>query len=80
MNIDKIWIILVSLTSFTFLVGYFKLVSDAIITLLLLGTFIKGLLVIEHFMQLKDVVLSYRIIPILWLGTILLLVGAAYYF
>jgi len=77
--IKIIWIILVILTLFAFLVGYLKLVSSLLVGVLLLTTFIKGGLVIEYFMGLKDVTLKYRLIPTLWLASIILLIGVAYY-
>lgn len=77
--IKIIWTILVILTLFAFLVGYLKLVSSLLVGVLLLTTFIKGGLVIEYFMGLKDVTLKYRLIPTLWLASIILLIGVAYY-
>jgi hypothetical protein len=53
--------------------------NSLFVGLLLLTTFIKGQLVIDHFMGLKEVQLKYRIIPTLWLIVILLLIGSAYY-
>jgi cytochrome c oxidase subunit IV len=78
--IHIVWIILVALTIFAFLVGYFKLVSSLLVGILLLTTFIKGQLVIDYFMGLKDVAMKYRLIPIIWLGIVILLIGVAYYF
>ena len=75
----KIWIILVILTTFAFLLGYFKFTSPTLIAVLLLSTFIKGQLVIDHFMGLKDVSLKYRLIPTIWLFIVLSLISIAYY-
>lgn len=77
--IDYIWSILILLTSFAFLLGYFKLISSFFVTILLISTFIKGQLVIEHFMGLKETRFRYRIIPTLWLLLILSLIATAYY-
>lgn len=77
--IHIIWIILVTLTIFAFLVGYLKLVSSLLVGVLLLTTFIKGQLLIDYFMGLKEVSFKYRIIPTIWLTLILLLIGVAYY-
>lgn len=74
-----IWIILLVLTVFAFLVGYLKLVSTLLVAILLLSTFIKGQLVIDYFMGLKNVSLTYRLIPTLWLFLIVVMVGIAYY-
>jgi len=75
----KIYISLLFLTLFAFIFGWFKLVSHTVVAILLLTTFIKGQLIIEYFMGLKDVQLKYRIIPILWLGLVLTFIGIAYY-
>ena len=74
-----IWIILITLTIFAFLVGYLELVSSTLVLLLLITTFVKGQLVIDYFMGLKNVSLSYRLIPSIWLLLILVLVTIAYY-
>jgi len=39
----------------------------------------EGELVIDYFMGLKTVKLKYRLIPIIWLGTVLSLIALAYY-
>ena len=76
---EYVWIILVILTVFAYLLGYLKLISTALVGALLLTTFIKGTLVSDYFMGLKDVNIKYRFIPIIWLGIIILLIGVAYY-
>lgn len=78
-NIENIWIILILLSFFTFLLGYIDLINSVIVAILVLITFIKGQLIINYFMGLKDVQLKFRIIPILWLSIILLLIVVAYY-
>lgn len=80
-NLSWIWIysILVGLTLFAFLLGILALVDTMFVTILLLSTFIKGQLVIDYFMDLKDVQLKYRLIPSIWLFVVLLLIGVAYY-
>lgn len=74
-----IWIILVFLTLFAFLLGWLKLVSVTLVGVLLISTFIKGQLVIDYFMGLKDVALSYRLIPTVWLFLMVSLIAVAYY-
>jgi len=74
-----IWIVLVLLTLFAFLLGWLKLVNVTLVGVLLLTTFIKGQLVIDYFMGLKDVALSYRLIPTLWLLLMVSLIAVAYY-
>jgi len=79
-KITKIWIILSLLTLFAFVIGWFKLTSLILISVLLVTTFIKGQLVIDYFMDLKEVSLKYRALPALWLLLVTSFVGIAYYF
>ncbi len=74
-----VWFTLVLLTLFTFLLGYLNYINTSIVSLLLISTFIKGQLVIDYFMGLKNVRLRYRIIPSLWLFTVISLIAIAYY-
>ena len=75
----KVWLILLLLTLFSFLLGWLKLLSENILPLLLLATFIKGQLIIDYFLGLKNVSLKYRMILTLWLLIILLAIGYGYY-
>ncbi|MEN8147012.1 MAG: cytochrome C oxidase subunit IV family protein [Campylobacterota bacterium] len=74
-----IWLIMLSLTLFAFLLGWLELVSSMLVSVLLVSTYIKGQLVIDYFMGLKDVRLRYRVIPALWLIAVLSLIAVAYY-
>jgi len=78
-RVKIIWIILVILTIFAYLLGYLKLINNSLVAILLITTFIKGGLVIDYFMGLKNVRLKYRLIPIIWLGIVLLLIAVTYY-
>ena len=78
-SIKNIWIILIILTIFAYLLGYLKLINSSLVAILLISTFIKGELLIDYFMGLKTVKLKYRLIPIIWLGTVLSLIAVAYY-
>ncbi len=75
----KIYITLVFLTLFAFLSGWLKLISSGVIAILLVTTFIKGQLIIDYFMGLKEVQFKYRAIPIVWLSVVLIFIGIAYY-
>lgn len=76
---ELIWMVLIVLSTFAFLVGYLNLVRSSLVAVLLISTFIKGQLVIDYFMGLKEVKLKYRMIPMLWLSAVLSLVALAYY-
>ncbi len=75
----KIWILLVLLTLFAFSLGWLKLLSLGSLALLLVTTFIKGQLIIDYFMELREVKGKYRFIPMIWLLVTLTLVALAYY-
>ena len=77
--LEIIWIVLVILTIFAYLLGYLKLISTSLVAVLIFTTFIKGALVSDYFMGLKDVDTKYRFIPIAWLILVLSLVSIAYY-
>jgi len=79
-SVRTIWIILVMLTLFAYLLGYLELINNSLVAILLITTFIKGELVIDYFMGLKTVKLKYRLIPIIWLGTVISLIAVAYYY
>jgi len=77
--LEIVWVVLVILTIFAYLLGYLKYISSFFVTILLITTFIKGQLVIDYFMGLKDVKLKYRLIPTIWLSVVLSLIAVAYY-
>jgi len=77
--LEIIWIVLIALTLFAYLLGYLKYIDSALVSILLLTTFIKGALVSDHFMGLKSVDSKYRVVPIIWLSIVLSLIAIAYY-
>lgn len=76
----KVWILLIGLTSITFLMGYLELVSPFVVVILLLSVFIKGHMISEYYMGLREVKFIYRIIPTVWLIFVLSLISYTYYF
>lgn len=76
----KVWIVLIVLTSITFLFGYIEYINQIVIGILLFSVLVKGYLISEYFMELHDVVYSYRLIPLVWLIIVLLSIAYAYYF
>jgi len=77
--LEYIWVSLVLLSVFAYLLGYMKYISSTLVIVLLSTTLIKGILVIDYFMDLKEVVWKYRLIPLLWLVFVLSLIVVAYY-
>lgn len=78
MKIKTIWMFLVFLTTLTFILGKVEFSPYFFIAIILLTTFIKGQLVIDFFMGLKDVNLKYRLIVSLWLFIVIILIGIAF--
>ncbi|MGB5793370.1 cytochrome C oxidase subunit IV family protein [Poseidonibacter sp.] len=78
-NITKVWLGLLFLTLFAFVLGWLEKINSILVYLLLITTFFKGYLVVESFMGLSEVQLKYRIIPTVWLVTILFFIAIAYY-
>jgi cytochrome c oxidase subunit IV len=77
--LECVWISLIILTIFSYLLGYLNYINIYLVALLLLTTFIKGQLVIDYFMGLKEVRLKYRMFPSIWLLVTILLITFAYY-
>ena len=78
-KLEIAWFILAILTVFAFLLGYLNTINTSLVALLLISTFIKGQLVIDYFMGLKNVRLRYRLIPTVWLFIVISLISIAYY-
>jgi len=77
--LETVWVVLIVLTIFAYLLGYLKLISTSLVAVLLFTTFIKGALVSDYFMGLKDVGVKFRFIPIIWLTVVITLIAIAYY-
>ena len=78
MKLKTIWIFLIFLTTLTFILGKVELSPYFFIALILLTSFVKGQLLIDFFMGLKDVKLKYRLIVSLWLSIVIILIGMAF--
>jgi hypothetical protein len=78
-TLECIWLSLVALSLFAYVMGQVEHFPKLFSILLLLGTLVKGQLIIDYFMELKEVRLKYRLIPTVWLGIVITLIAAAYY-
>ncbi|MDD2358123.1 MAG: cytochrome C oxidase subunit IV family protein [Thiovulaceae bacterium] len=78
-SLEGVWAVLIIFTIFAYLLGELKLVNTLLVDILLITTFIKGQLVIDYFMGLKNVQLRYSIIPTLWLSIVIFSIALAYY-
>lgn len=54
-KLTVIWIILIALTLSTAMIGYFQLSGYTIVGIILLTVVIKGQLIIDHYMGLRNV-------------------------
>ena len=76
----KAYLLLITLTIFAYTLGKFELMNKTFFIILIITTFIKGSIVIDYFMELKEVSLKYRLIPMIWLFVILSGITLGYYF
>ena len=78
-TVEIVWIVLIALTIFAYLLGKLHLASGFMVGVLLFTTFIKGQLVIDYFMGMKNVSLKYRLIPTIWLVVVISSIVVSYY-
>ena len=78
-RIKLVYLTLIFLTFLSYILGHFELMNYTFVSIVLFITFIKGKLVLNHFMELKRCAKPYVLIPTIWLATVLLLIAYAYY-
>lgn len=78
LHAEDIFTVLVVLSFSAYLIGYLELFSGLFAVVLLISTFVKGQLISDYFMDLKEVEPKYRLIPTIWLIIVLSLVSVAY--
>jgi len=78
-TVEIVWGILIVLTIFAYLLGKLHLASGFMVGVLLFTTFVKGQLVIDYFMGMKNVSWKYRAIPVVWLVVIISSIAVSYY-
>ncbi len=76
----KAYIVLILLTIFAYSLGKFELINGSLFIVLIITTFLKGSIIIDYFMELKDVNFKYRLIPLIWLFIVLCGIVIGYYF
>lgn len=74
-----IWIILIALTLFAYALSSQGLSGRTFVLAVLIGSLIKGQLIIDHFMMLKTAPLMWRIIISTWLLVVLVTITALYH-
>ena len=77
-KITKIWLLVLFLSGVTFTFGWLGEMGSLSVLILLFITFVKGLYISETFMELSEVRLKYRVIPIVWLIGILFFIALTY--
>ncbi len=73
--LEIVWVFLLALTVFAFVLGNLNFIPTLLVAILFVSTFIKGQMVVDYFMGLKNVRLKYRLIPILWLVVVLFFIA-----
>ncbi len=77
-NIHTVWLFLVLLTLMTYGLSYMDTNGVAVMLVLMLAAFVKGVMIIREFMELKGVSLLWRLIMYGWLTLVCLAIVAAY--
>ena len=74
----RIWIVLMLLTIAAYVFARLGYEGQVLVAVVLAGAWIKGQLIIDHFMGLKNVRLVWRIIVSSWLLIVLVTIGGMY--
>jgi len=74
-----VWLALVLLTLVTYAVGKLGYGGMSVVAMLLLSVSIKGQLVIDYFMGLAQVRSRWKWVVTVWLLSVVLLIGVAYW-
>ncbi|MBL4660248.1 MAG: cytochrome C oxidase subunit IV family protein [Alcanivoracaceae bacterium] len=77
-NIHTILILLILLTISTYMFGHFNSSGLLVVLFLIISAFIKGLLIMREFMELRGVSLLWRVIMYGWLTTVCSTIVIAY--
>ena len=79
-NIHTIWIALILLTLSTYAMGKLGFSGLIVVIVLLLTAAIKGVLIINDFMELKGVSLLWRVLMYGWLWSVIIVIAITYAF
>ncbi len=79
-NIHTIWIALILLTLSTYAMGKLGFSGLIVVIILLLTAAIKGVLIINDFMELKGVSLLWRALMYGWLWSVIIVIAITYAF
>ncbi len=77
-NIHTIWLAMLLLTLSTYLLGRLEFSGPAIMLLLIITAFIKSVLIIRDYMELRGVSLLWRIIMYGWLWVVCISIAITY--
>lgn len=77
-NVHSIWVVLILLTISTYLLGYFQTSGIVIMSVLIITAFIKAVLIIREYMELRGVSLIWRVMMYGWLIIVCLSIIIAY--
>lgn len=73
-----IWVILVTLTLIGYWIGEQGMSGTVALAILLSAAFVKGQLVISHFMEMKEAPNSWKWIPSGWMVIVLAAIAVTY--
>jgi len=71
---------LIFLTCLAFLIGLTEVSNVWFVSVLLLSTFIKGKMIIDYFMGMKEYISRWNNFLTLWLVLVVLVIGGGYFF
>ncbi len=75
----KIWLILIALTFLSYGLSQAGYEGQTFVAVLVLTSFFKGQMIIDHFMMLKTSPLIWRLIVLFWLMIVLVLITMLYF-
>ena len=75
----KIYLTLIGLTCLAFLIGLSEVSNVWFVAILWLSTFVKGKMIIDYFMGMREYVSRWNNFLTLWLGLVVLLIAGVYF-
>ena len=78
-QVSLLWISMIVLTLLSFAMAVVGYQGTFFVGFVLVTGFIKGQIIIDHFMQLKSARLLWRLIVSIWLITVLAVIGLLYF-
>jgi cytochrome c oxidase subunit IV len=77
-KITVVWLILMGLSLIMFVLAKNGLAGQSFVMIMLLSTWFKGQMIIDHFMGLRRVAMRWRLFISVWLVLILIIIFSVY--